>query len=641
MAAPRAHAARDIWWLFLFILIADTFLVSLNISRSARNEADVAHTLKVITALEQLGAALTDTETGARGFVIAGTDEFLQQYRNGLPQIDEFVEDIRRLTPDNLNQQQRLAALAPLIDRRLTMLQSLVAVRQQPIRDSAREVELVTAGKQNMDNLRKTLGEMGAEERRLLDIRRDVAQSTLTTSIYSAIVGGALTVGMLILANFLIRREREVRRRSEEYLRQNEERFRIIAESLPQFVWVTGPDGHFEYCNRRWLDYSGLATGQSLGYGWNGPLHPDDREQFEKLWKHSLMTGEPFETETRFQRSQSESRWFLVRVMPLRNRAGKIERWLGTASDIDDQKRANEALESRVRERTVELQTVIADLYTEARERERATEQLNQTAAELARSNKELEQFAYLASHDLQEPLRKIQSFGDRLKMKFASDIAEPGREYIDRMQSSAARMRRLIDDLLAFSRVSTRPLPFEDVDLNVVAQEVLGDLEDALQRTGARVDVGPLPTIRADAMQMRQLFQNLLTNSLKFHRPHEPPHVTISAATLARMPTDSPDAAGRMAVRIDIADNGIGFDNEYRDRIFEVFQRLHGRTEYEGTGIGLAVVRKIAERHGGTVTANGEPGGGATFSVILPMNEPVDQQRDGQPPAAAHVASK
>jgi PAS domain S-box-containing protein len=446
---------------------------------------------------------------------------------------------------------------------------------------------------------------------------------------------------MLILANFLIRRERDIRRRSEEFLRQNEERFRIIAESLPQFVWVTGPDGHFEYCNRRWLDYSGLTTGQSLGYGWNGPLHPGDREQFEKLWKHSLMTGEPFETETRFHRSQSESHWFLVRVMPLRNRAGKIERWLGTASDIDDQKRANEALESRVRERTVELQTVIADLYTEARERERATEQLNQTAAELARSNKELEQFAYLASHDLQEPLRKIQSFGDRLKMKFASEIAEPGREYIDRMQSSAARMRRLIDDLLAFSRVSTRPLPFEDVDLNVVAQEVLGDLEDAMQRTGARVDVGPLPTIRADAMQMRQLFQNLLTNSLKFHRPHEPPHVTISAATLARMPTDSPDAVGRMAVQIDIADNGIGFENEYRDRIFEVFQRLHGRTEYEGTGIGLAVVRKIAERHGGIVAANGEPGGGAVFSVILPMNESGDQQRDGQPPAAARAASK
>jgi PAS domain S-box-containing protein len=500
---------------------------------------------------------------------------------------------------------------------------------------------LVTDGKHNMDDIGKVLGKMRAEESRLLGIRREVAGSTLTTSIYSAIIGGALTVGMLILANYLMRRERNIRRQSEEYLRHNEERFRIIADSLPQFVWVTGPDGHFEYCNRRWLDYSGITTDQSLGSAWTGPLHPDDRELFEKLWKRALASGEPFETETRFQRPDGESRWFLVRVMPLRNRAGKIERWLGTASDIDDQKRANEELESRVRERTSELQTVIADLYTEARERERATEQLNLTAAELERSNKELEQFAYLASHDLQEPLRKIQAFGDRLKLKFGDQIADPGREYIDRMQISAARMRRLIDDLLAFSRVSTQPLPFTDVDLNIVVQEVLGDLEDAVQRTGARVEVGPLPTIRADAAQMRQLLQNLLTNSLKFHRPGEPSRVTVSAATLARMPDDSPDSTGRMAVRIDIADNGIGFENVYRDRIFEVFQRLHGRNEYEGTGIGLAVVRKIAERHGGIVTAHGKPGGGATFSVVLPMNELVDEQRDGQPPAAARVSSK
>src|SRR5262245_15471035 len=182
--------------------------------------------------------------------------------------------------------------------------------------------------------------------------------------------------------------------------------------------------------------------------------------------------------------------------MPLRDSAGRVERWLGTATDIDDQKRANEALEARVRERTAELHQVITNLHSEATERERTTEQLHQTAAELTRSNRELEQFAYLASHDLQEPLRKIQSFGDRLKAKLGNQAFEEGREYIDRMQASAARMRRLIDDLLAYARLTTRTQPFTDVDLNLVAEEVRSDLEDAIERTGARVEIGPLPTV-------------------------------------------------------------------------------------------------------------------------------------------------
>src|SRR5207302_6440073 len=176
--------------------------------------------------------------------------------------------------------------------------------------------------------------------------------------------------------------------------------------------------------------------------------------------------------------------------------------------------------EQGVRERTAQLQQAIDDLSGEAADRERATEDLNLMAAELTRSNRQLEQFAYVASHDLQEPLRKIQSFSDRLRSKFGSQLDEQAREYLERMQDAAGRMRRLIDDLLAFSRLTTRPQPFERVDLNAVVQEVLGDLEDAISRTGGRVDVEPLPTILGDAPQMRQLFQNLLSNALKFHKP-------------------------------------------------------------------------------------------------------------------------
>jgi light-regulated signal transduction histidine kinase (bacteriophytochrome) len=328
------------------------------------------------------------------------------------------------------------------------------------------------------------------------------------------------------------------------------------------------------------------------------------------------------------RRKDGAFRWFLARMMPLREEPNQITRWLGTGTDIDDQKRAEVDLEERVKQRTTELQRAVADLYTEVSERDRATELLRQTTAELERSNRELEQFAYLASHDLQEPLRKIQAFGDRLSLKHSEQLPEQAIEYLRRMQGSAARMRKLIDDLLAYSRVATRPQPPTEVDLNAIVQEVICDLEVAIAGTGATIDVGPLPTIRADAAQMQQLMLNLLTNALKFHKPSESPVVTIRAATLERMPELPPEAPARMAVRIDVADNGIGFDEAYRERIFQIFQRLHGRGSYEGTGIGLAIVRKIVERHGGTVTAESTPGVGSTFRVVLPMEQEVEDQR-------------
>ena len=229
----------------------------------------------------------------------------------------------------------------------------------------------------------------------------------------------------------------------------------------------------------------------------------------------------------------------------------------------------------------------------------------------LQRSNRELAEFAYVASHDLQEPLRKIQAFGDRLKMKSAAALGLDGCDYLARMQNAAHRMQTLINDLLSYSRVTTKAQPFAPVDLGVVAREVLADLEISIEQTGGRVDIGPLPTIDADALQMRQLLQNIIGNALKYRRKDVPPVVQVSG-----------HGNGDAAVQITVQDNGIGFDVKYADRIFGVFQRLHGRDEYEGTGVGLAICKKIAERHGGRITAHGQPGHGATFVVTLPLQQ-------------------
>jgi PAS domain S-box-containing protein len=254
-------------------------------------------------------------------------------------------------------------------------------------------------------------------------------------------------------------------------------------------------------------------------------------------------------------------------------------------------------------------------VFKDIAERRRAEEALGQRAAELARSNAELEQFAFVASHDLQEPLRKIQAFGDRLKVKCEASKNPEIRDYLERMQGAAGRMRRLIDDLLAFSRVIRSSEPFVAVDLSVVTKEVLGDLEVLIEKNHATVEVSALPTIDADPMQMRQLLLNLIGNALKFQPPGGSPRVKVAAQTVAAV-------SGESLCELTVQDNGIGFDEKYIDRIFAVFQRLHGRGEYEGTGVGLAVCRRIVDRHHGTITARSKPGEGATFTVTLPVRQ-------------------
>ncbi len=256
-------------------------------------------------------------------------------------------------------------------------------------------------------------------------------------------------------------------------------------------------------------------------------------------------------------------------------------------------------------------------IFKDITERKRAAATLSQKMAELSRSNDELEKFAFVASHDLQEPLRKIQAFGDRLKTKCEGLLPPETMDYLDRMQGASARMRTLIDDLLTFSRVLRNSQPFGPVDLAQVAREAVGDLEVRIERCGGRVEVGALPCIEADAMQMRQLLLNLIGNALKFQPPGGHPVVKVAARTIASL-------SGEQYCELTVQDNGIGFNEQYAEKIFAVFQRLHGRGEYEGTGVGLAICRRITDRHQGTITAKSELGKGATFTVTLPIRQPT-----------------
>ena len=249
------------------------------------------------------------------------------------------------------------------------------------------------------------------------------------------------------------------------------------------------------------------------------------------------------------------------------------------------------------------------------------TQALLQFSEELQRSNRELEEFAFVASHDLQEPLRKIRAFGDRLQQKFSDKLGETGSDYVVRMQAASQRMSALIDDLLSFSRVTTKQRPFVRVDLNKVMHSVMDDLDYAIEETKAQVHMDPLPVIDADESQIAQVFMNLIVNSLKFHQPEARPIVTITCEVNVISPLVDDNRAWCC---LRFADQGIGFEEQYAERVFSLFQRLHGRDEYSGTGIGLALCRKIIERHGGTITAQSKPGEGAVFTIYLPMVQVV-----------------
>jgi PAS domain S-box-containing protein len=262
--------------------------------------------------------------------------------------------------------------------------------------------------------------------------------------------------------------------------------------------------------------------------------------------------------------------------------------------------------------------------YEDVTQTVHAEEALRGYAARLERSNRELQDFASIASHDLQEPLRKIEAFGDRLVARCGAELSDAGRVYVDRMQDAAGRMRLLINDLLTYSRVTTTARPFAPVDLGRIAREVMSDLQVAIEQAGARIVLGELPVIHADATQMRQLLQNLLSNALKFHCEGRAPEVRLSGRLYT---PERPEhrAAAPPLCEITVADNGIGFRQDYADRILGIFQRLHGRSEYPGTGIGLATCRKILERHGGTIAASGRPGEGAVFICTLPVRQSDD----------------
>lgn len=411
-------------------------------------------------------------------------------------------------------------------------------------------------------------------------------------------------IGALVDVTRLEQATQQVQKKNAE-LQSAIQQFRFVTDFMPQMVWAAQPNGYHDFYNQQWYDYTGLDQQQANNNSWAVVLHSEDYEKAWKVWQHSLETGDPFETEYRMRRRDGHYRWFLARAYPMQDEHGAIVKWFGTCTDIDDQKRAEQLLEDKIQSRTRELKL------------------LNKR---LEASNSDLLQFASVASHDLKEPLRKIHFFSGLIREQLPEDINGTIATYIDRIIKASSRATNLINDVLSYSRLSNDNL-FTKVDLNKIVQEILQDFELVIQEKDAQIKVEKLPVITAVPGQMRQLFQNIINNALKFHKPNQPPFIQIACNSIEKNDyADLKDTKG-VVYEIKIKDDGIGFDNQYAQKIFSLFQRLNNKEKYEGTGIGLAIANKIVERHQGLIVAKGETGKGAEFNIILPEEQAEHRQ--------------
>ncbi len=517
-------------------------------------------------------------------------------------------------------------------------------------------------------------------------------------------------------------------------LKESEATFRLLADSMPQFVWMADVNGNLNYFNQAVYDFTGYTTAMMVEQGWISIVHPDEREENTRKWQEAVHTGEEFIFEHRFRNGLGDYRWQLSRALPQKDRYGNIQRWVGTSTDIQAQKNLFGQLEMQLLDGSQELSKLNESLFIRnnifAQAEENAligsyawkmqtgelefsdnlfrlfgfqpnefepsfekyhslihpddkeqvmkdgvatmntrqlfgniyriitkhgetrhfrstgkffgegenlmlivtvqditqdrllNEILKIKNLQLQRTNEELESFNYIASHDLQEPLRKIQAFSQRILQKEGDRFSEITQDYFSRINAAAARMQHLINALLSYSRADASREEIRKIDLEILLQQVVGELQEIIEEKKATINFNQLPTITGIGIQVQQLMINLISNAIKYSKPGIAPIINIGAMVVVGEQINNAAAdQKRHYWNISVSDNGIGFEQDYEHKIFELFQRLHSNDDYPGTGIGLAICKKIIRNHQGFISATGRPGIGAVFNIYFPFS--------------------
>ena len=587
------------WRIVAWVAIIITLLISTYAIVKIRNFITDSHLAEqqhqYRSTLEGILSGMKEAESAQRGFLLTNNPDLYKPFYEAKEKTYSNFEKARNLSAGDAYEAAMLDSMKALLDERFTLLEQVTRLDSISRRETDLKQRMIFEGYNTTEALHSIFNEMVAHgEDRLAQSQRESQKSGLETTLI--IIAFSLVAILLLIFSFQrIFKELKERKRIEEELLQSE---RLLAEaeqlSLSGGFLLNVESGRFHWSEGIYHIFGLTEKEEPSIEEFLSYVHPQDKENVIKAISKSRKDREPFEIQFRIFKSDDGTLKYVKAVAHLAEETdNNMPGLIGSIQDITE--------EANTREELLKLNE------------------------ELKRSNEELERFAYVASHDLQEPLRKILAFGDRLQAKFPEEAELPGREYVERMQKAASRMQNLIDDLLAFSRVSRDQSVHEEINLNHVLQEALDDLSIVIREKNAQIDADVLPEIKANKTQMHQLFQNLISNGIKFSKADKEPRIRIywksASGWEVREKYNAKALASAHYACIFVEDNGIGFDPKYSERIFNIFQRLHGRSEVAGTGIGLAVCKRIVENHGGFIRGDSKPNAGALFTVILPIH--------------------
>lgn len=534
-------------------------------ARRTAERVEESHT--VIALLDETFSKLNDAEAGTRGYVITGEEEYLERYESAASDVGAGIEELKALTADNRPHQEALDSLGSLTEQRIASAQESITLRRDGGFEAARAYILTGEGRELTLQIRALISRMESQERDVLGTRDNDAEASAQRTEYITLFGSGLVLVIVVAAIVSINRQITERQRAIEEL---DGFFTLSLDMLS----IAGFDGYFKRINPAWEQITGFTTDELLSRPYLDFVHPDDVEAtIAEASNLSIQGIDTISFENRYRCKDGSYKWLSWNATPMPN------------------------------------QEHIFAIARDNTERRQAEDLRAQHAAELASSNSQLEDFSYVVSHDLKEPLRAIEAFSSFLAEDYSDKLDEEGQRYIAVLRESSVRMKNLIEDLLELSRVGREKPNFDAVAVGNVLEEVRSDQEFSLAERSATLRIqSDLPTVHCDRLRLKQVFQNLISNAIKYNKQPRP-NVEVACRE------------GDGFYVFSVRDNGIGIDERYHEKIFQIFQRLNSRDEYEGTGAGLTICKKIVEAHGGSIWVESAVGEGSTFCFTMPMS--------------------